>query len=87
MARVRVCETQEQRSKKFAKLVLQGKPRSTVRWITEREKGGVLLPDDMDAKSGELVIDVLKEKHPDARVPDPSEWREPVTIVKPRSLK
>jgi hypothetical protein len=43
-----------------------------VRWITEREKGGVLLPNEVDAKTGEYVIDVLKAKRPDAWIPDAS---------------
>ncbi len=73
LARVRGVETQEQRANKFAKLVLQGKLRSAVRWLTGRKKGGVLLPDDVDEKTGESVIDVLRSKHPDARVPDASE--------------
>jgi hypothetical protein len=72
LARVRGGKTQEQRSKKFAKLVLQGKLRMAVRWITEREKVGIFFPDEKNAKSGELVVDVLKEKHPDAGVPDTS---------------
>jgi hypothetical protein len=44
-----------------------------VRWITKREKGEVLLPNDTDEKSGKLVIDVLKDKHLDAKIPDWSE--------------
>jgi hypothetical protein len=48
---------------------------SNKQWITQREKGGVLLPDDMDAKSGMLVIDVLKEKHSDAWVPIHPNWK------------
>ena len=39
-------ETAEHRAKTFHGLVLRGKLRTAVRWITEREKGGVLQPDD-----------------------------------------
>ena len=38
-----------------------------MRWITERKKGGVLQPDDHCTKTGELVMEVLRTKHPDAR--------------------
>jgi hypothetical protein len=72
LARVRGIQTPEQRAKTYARLVLQGKLRAAVRWLTEREKGGVLLPDDLDSKTNEPVIDVLRSKHPDARVPDVS---------------
>ncbi len=80
LARVRGVETQEQRAKTFARLVLQGKLRSAVRWLTDREKGGVLLPDDVDEKTGESVIDVLQSKHPDAQVPDAAELEDYETV-------
>jgi hypothetical protein len=51
-------------------MVLQGKLRQAVRWITQRHKGGILYPDDIDIKTGKPVIDVLQSKHPEARVPD-----------------
>jgi hypothetical protein len=42
--------------------------------VSEREKGGVLLPDNVDEKTGERIIgDVIQSKHSDARVPDASE--------------
>jgi hypothetical protein len=66
-------ETQEQRAKKFARLVLQDKLRSAVRWLTEREKGGVLLPGNVDEKSRERVIDILQSKHLDAQIPEAAE--------------
>ena len=42
---VRREETAEHRAKTFHGLVLRGKIRTAVRWITEREKGGVLQPE------------------------------------------
>ena len=66
-------ETQEQRAKRFNDLVLAGKLRSAVRYITEREAGGVLMPDEVDGKSGDPVADVLRSKHPEARTPDAAE--------------
>jgi hypothetical protein len=50
--------------------VLGGRMRVAVRKVTDRGGGGVLLPDDTDAKSGLKVIEVLRSKHPDLRVPD-----------------
>ena len=60
-------ETAEHRAKTFNGLVLRGKLRTAVRWITKREKGGVLQPDDHCTKTGERVMEVLRTKHPDAR--------------------
>jgi hypothetical protein len=39
--------------------------RGAVRYLTEWEKGGVLMPTDMDAKSGDTVAEVLLSKHPE----------------------
>ena len=47
--------TPEQRAKVYARLVLQGKLCAAVCWITEREKGGILLPDERDEKTGDTV--------------------------------
>jgi hypothetical protein len=33
-------------------------------------EGGVLLPDNLDTKTNEPVIDLLRSKHPEARIPD-----------------
>ena len=63
-------ETEEQRGKTFSRLALQGKLRSAVRYLTERDGGEIMLPDEIDAKTGDTVLDVLQSKHPDMRVPD-----------------
>ena len=49
--------------------VLSGKLRQAARWATVREGGGCLLPDDQCTKTGLPVAEVLREKHPDIRVP------------------
>ena len=36
---------------------------------TDRERGGVILLEDVFTKTRRLVIDVLQEKHPDMHVP------------------
>ena len=66
---VRREETVEHRAKTFHGLVLCGKLRTAVRWITEREKGGVLQPEGHCTKMGDRVLEVLHAKHPDARPP------------------
>ncbi len=59
----------EQRTKTFHQKVLCGNLRGAVRYLTDREKGGILYPDDINEKSGETVQSVLESKHPDAQVP------------------
>ena len=49
---VRREETAKHRAKTFHGLVLRCKLRTAVRWITEREKGGVLQPNDHCTKTG-----------------------------------
>ena len=40
-----------------------------MRWITERENGGVLQTRDRCTKTGDQVMEVLCTKHPEARTP------------------
>ena len=63
--------TDEQMSKTYTRLVLEGKLRQAVRFITQRDQGGVLQMAALDSKSGLPVLDVLKSKHPDAVIPPP----------------
>ena len=53
----------------FHETVLSGKILQAVRWATDREGGGCLLPDDQCTKIGRPVAEVLRAKHPDMRVP------------------
>ena len=41
----------------------------TVRYITEQDMGGVLQPGERCTKTGDQVVEVLREKHPEARAP------------------
>ena len=72
LSKARGNTTPEHRAKVFDSRVKRGKLRSAVRYITDREGGGVLSPNDIDEKSGSKVIDVLKTKHPEMREPGPS---------------
>ena len=49
--------------------VLSAKLRLAVRRATDRKGGGCLLPDDQCTKTRRPVPGVLREKHPDMRVP------------------
>ena len=55
--------SEEAISKTFNSLVLKGKTQTAVRFMTLRGAGGVLLPDNINAKSGQPVVDVLWDKH------------------------
>jgi hypothetical protein len=57
-------------ARRFNTMVHDGKIRAGVRMLTNRDGGGVLAPGDSDTKSGRPVLEVLREKHPDIRVPD-----------------
>ena len=62
--------TPSQRHSIFHKKMLRGEIRSAVRYLTEREQGGVLLPSAIDPTSGHVVSQVLEAKHPQARIPE-----------------
>ena len=62
--------SEEAISKTFTSLVLKGKIRTAVRLVTFRGAGSVLSPENMDAKSGQPVVDVLRVKHPAPIVPN-----------------
>ena len=53
----------------YHSLVLQGKLRTAVRWITKQDTGGVLMPEDYCTKTEDRVMEVLHTKHPKARPP------------------
>eukprot|EP00957_Ditylum_brightwellii_P039239 2968836-Ditylum_brightwellii.AAC.1 len=48
----------------YTRMLLQGKLPQTVRWVTGHDKGALLLPTNVNSKTGSLVSDVLLNKHP-----------------------
>jgi hypothetical protein len=51
-------------------MVHSGKLCAAVRAVTDRDPGGLYVPNDICTKTGHRVLDVLREKHPDARIPE-----------------
>ena len=68
--------TAKQRAKIFHMKMLQGDVREAVRYLTDRSKGGVRLPNNTDKKTGDSVVQVLESKHPDEKTPDHSLLKE-----------
>ena len=62
-------EEDEAVSRSFHETVILGKLRQAVRWATNREEGGCLLPDNQCTKTGRPVAEILRDKEPDMRVP------------------
>ena len=54
----------KQVSKVFASLMMKGKVRSAMRWLSERASGGVLDP-MQEVKKSVTVLETLKSKHPE----------------------
>ncbi len=57
-------------ARKFNSMVLDGKLRATVRFATDCDGGGVLLPQDACTKTGRPVMEVLLLQHPDTLILD-----------------
>ena len=62
-------ESKEHRANTYHILVLQGKLLKMVRCITEQETGSVIQTKYLCTKTGEMAMEVLRTKHPDARPP------------------
>jgi hypothetical protein len=56
----------KQQAKIFNAKMLQGNIQGAIKYLMETKKGGVLMPDDINKKIGDLIEDVLKSKHPNA---------------------
>jgi hypothetical protein len=65
-------QSPEQRSRVFQMKMLKGNLRGAVKHLTESEKGWVLLPDQIDEKTGLTVKEVLQSKHPSKMTTHPS---------------
>ena len=63
-------EEDEQVARKYNAMVMAGKVRSAVRQATQRAGGCLLDSSEIDVKSGKPVHQVLRDTHPEMRVPD-----------------
>ncbi len=59
----------ESAGRRYDSMVMGGKLRAAVWMITARDPGGLFKPHNRCSKTGHPVIDVLREKHPEAVVP------------------
>ena len=57
--------TEYQIAKTYIRLVLQGKLHKAVLFVTERNKGTLLYSEDVDAKSGNQLLEIMASKHPE----------------------
>jgi hypothetical protein len=65
----------ESAGRRYNSMILSGKLRAAVRMVTDRDPGGLFKPnEDKCSKTGRLVNDVLREKHPEARVPSEDDF-------------
>jgi hypothetical protein len=60
----------EERAQTFHRKVTQECVGSAVKYLANRDSGGVLSPSAVDELSGKLVLEVLQDKHPEAHNPD-----------------
>jgi hypothetical protein len=54
--------TAEQRLMIYHRMVMRGLLRQAVKYLTDREKGTILMPEDIDEKTGDSVATVLEYK-------------------------
>jgi hypothetical protein len=60
----------EERAQTFHRKVTQECVGSAVKYLANRDSGGVLSPSAVDELSGKSVLEVLQDKHPEAHNPD-----------------
>ena len=62
-------ESAEHQAQTYHSLLLQGKLRTAMQWITERETGSILQPGKRCTKTREMVMEVLRTKNLEAYTP------------------
>ena len=69
-------EVVESRGRRYKAMVESNRLRPAVRSLTDRVGKGLYKPNDKDTKTGELVIEVLRGKHPKATIPQEAHFDE-----------
>ena len=69
-------EVVESRGRRYKAMVESNRLRPAVRSRTDRVGKGLYKPNDKDTKTGELVIEVLRGKHPKATIPQEAHFDE-----------
>jgi hypothetical protein len=69
LAKARGNESDKQIANIFSQLVLKGKLRRAVGWPSERERGGMLMPNNIDDEIWRAHHGPLHSKHPDDWIP------------------
>ena len=59
-------DTKNQRESTYTSFVLKGELWAAIRWITNRERGGVYHTRYIFSKTGEIILDVLQANHLEA---------------------
>ena len=54
----------------YHSMVIDVRLKAGLRWLTNRDGGGILNPEDADTKTLCPVIDILREKHPNILIPN-----------------
>ena len=67
--KVKCIEDDDSLARKFHSMMIEGEMRQAVPWVTTRDDGGVVHPDDVDAKIGKTVVEMLESKHPSCMIP------------------
>ena len=62
-------ESAEHQAQTYHSLLLQGKLRAAMQWISERETGSILQPGKRCTKTREMVMEVLRTKNLEAYTP------------------
>ena len=59
----------EAEGRRYNNMVLEGRISEAVNTVVDTDRGRLYQPEDVCSKTGRMVIDILREKHPEVTVP------------------